>query len=453
MNTKLALYNLVNNRDYLNRCLPFIKPEYFEEKLEQRIFSYISEFVTEYNTLPNDQVIEYNASSDKNLNDSELEEIFEKWNEIKDVDCDNVTNEWLYNITEEWCKERAIFLAVSESIGIITDEKNKHKKNEIPDLLKDALSVSFDTNVGHDFIEDSKSRYEYYHKKESKIPFDIDMLNKITKGGFTHGTLNLFLGGTNSGKTLFMCHLAAGYLKQGYNVLYITLEIAEELIAQRIDANLMDMKMADVPLLDQDKYLGKIDKIRKKTIGQLKIKQYPPAAVNINHFRALLNELNLKKNFNPDIIIIDYLGITASARIKSSENSFSYYKSVAEEMRGLAVERRVPIITNHQFNRSGQYNTDVDLENISESHGISMTADFMAAIIVSEEFLEEKKVMIKQLKSRYNDPNYYNKFMIGMDREKMRLYNLEDQLENVILEVDKEDTFDSKKPKVNIDFS
>ena len=208
MNTKLALYNLVNNRDYLNRCLPFIKPEYFEEKLEQRIFSYISEFVTEYNTLPNDQVIEYNASSDKNLNDSELEEIFEKWNEIKDVDCDNVTNEWLYNITEEWCKERAIFLAVSESIGIITDEKNKHKKNEIPDLLKDALSVSFDTNVGHDFIEDSKSRYEYYHKKESKIPFDIDMLNKITKGGFTHGTLNLFLGGTNSGKTLFMCHLA-----------------------------------------------------------------------------------------------------------------------------------------------------------------------------------------------------------------------------------------------------
>ena len=453
MNTKLALYSLTNNRDYVNKVLPFIKPEYFEDKLEQRIFNYISSFVTEYNTLPNESVIEYEASQDKKLNDKELEELGELWNEIQNQDADGVTNNWLVDITEEWCKERAIFLAVSESITIITDEKNTHKKNEIPDLLKDALAVSFDTNVGHDFTEDAEHRYEYYHKKESKIPFDLEMMNKITKGGFTHGTLNLFLGGTNSGKTLFMTHLASSYLYQGYNVLYITLEIAEEEIAKRIDANLMDVKMNEVPSLARDKFLSKIEKIRAKTIGKLKIKQYPPASVNVNHFRALLNELNLKKGFVPDIIIVDYLGICLSARIKSSENSFSFYKSVAEELRGLAVERKIPVISNHQFNRSGQYNTDVDLENVSESHGIAMTADFLAAIIVTEEFIEEKKVMVKQLKSRYNDPSYYNKFMLGMDREKMRLYNLEDELENMVSTVVKDDADFSKKPKVNIDFS
>lgn len=453
MNTKLALHCLTTNRDYVNKVIPFIKPEYFEDKLEQRIFSYILNFVNEYNTLPNESVIEYEASQDKKLNDKELEEISELWNDIQKQETDGVTSNWLVDITEEWCKERAIFLAVSESITIITDDKNKHKKNEIPDLLKDALSVSFDTNVGHDFTEDAESRYDYYHKKESKIPFDLEMMNKITKGGFSHGTLNLFIGGTNSGKTLFMCHLASSYLYQGYNVLYITLEIAEEEIAKRIDANLMDIKMSEVPVMGRDKYLSKIEKIKAKTIGKLKIKQYPPASVNVNHFRALLNELNLKKSFVPDIIIVDYLGICLSSRIRSSENSFSFYKSVAEELRGLAVERKVPVISNHQFNRSGQYNTDVDLENVSESHGIAMTADFMAGIIVTEEFIEEKKVMVKQLKSRYNDPSYYNKFMLGMDREKMRLYNLEDELEKMVSSVSKDETEFSKKPKVNIDFS
>ena len=363
-----------------------------------------------------------------------------------------MTVDWLVDITEEWCKERAIFLAVSESINIITDDKKKGDKNTIPDILKDALSVSFDTNIGHDFTEDAESRFEYYHKKESKLPFDIEMLNKITKGGFTHGTLNLFLGGTNSGKTLFMCHLAASYLNHGYNVLYITLEIAEEEIAKRIDSNLMNIKMSEVTTMTKDNFLTKIEKIRAKTIGNLKIKQYPPASANINHFRALLNELNLKKSFAPDIIIVDYLGLCSSARIRSSENSFNFYKSVAEEMRGLAVEKKVPIVSNHQFNRSGQYNTDVDLENISESHGISMTADFMAAIIVTEEFIEEKKVMIKQLKSRYNDPSYYNKFMIGMDREKMKLYNLEDEHVIEMASIKEKDDVVSK-PKVNIDFS
>jgi len=450
MNTKLILNSLIKNKTYVNKVLPFLKSEYFEDNLEKSIFKYISEFITEYNTLPSDDVIEYYAAKDIKLTDDDLKEISSLWNEIIEIDTENMTVDWLVDITEEWCKERAIFLAVSESITIITDEKKKPEKNTIPDLLKEALAISFDTNVGHDFVEDAESRFEYYHKKEAKIPFDIDMLNKITKGGFTHGTLNLFLGGTNSGKTLFMTHFASSYLYQGYNVLYITLEIAEEEIAKRIDANLMNTKMSEITNLEKDNFLSKIGKIRSKTIGKLKIKQYPPASANINHFRALLNELSLKKNFVPDIIIVDYLGICLSARIRSSENSFSYYKSVAEELRGLAVERRIPIISNHQFNRSGQYNTDVDLENVSESHGIAMTADFLAAIIVTEEFIEEKKVMVKQLKSRYNDPSYYNKFMIGMDREKMKLYNLED--EDVIQTISKKEDVVSR-PKVDIDFT
>ena len=452
MNTKLILNSLIKNKSYVNKTLPFLKQEYFEDKLEKSIYSYISKFITEYNTLPSDDVVEYYAGKDNTLSDDELKELSSVWNDIINQDTENMTVDWLVDITEEWCKERAIFLAVSESINIITDDKKKGDKNTIPDILKDALSVSFDTNIGHDFTEDAESRFEYYHKKESKLPFDIEMLNKITKGGFTHGTLNLFLGGTNSGKTLFMCHLAASYLNHGYNVLYITLEIAEEEIAKRIDSNLMNIKMSEVTTMTKDNFLTKIEKIRAKTIGNLKIKQYPPASANINHFRALLNELNLKKSFAPDIIIVDYLGLCSSARIRSSENSFNFYKSVAGEMRGLAVEKKVPIVSNHQFNRSGQYNTDVDLENISESHGISMTADFMAAIIVTEEFIEEKKVMIKQLKSRYNDPSYYNKFMIGMDREKMKLYNLEDEHVIEMASIKEKDDVVSK-PKVNIDFS
>lgn len=451
MNTKLALYHLATNREYVNKTIPFMKEEYFEDKLEQRIFAYISEYVAEYNNLPNESVIEYQASQDRKLNDNELNDIALLWGEIKNQETENVSTKWLIDITETWCKERALYLAINESIMIISDDKKAHRKNELPDILKGALSVSFDTNIGHDFTNDAEDRFEYYHKKESKIPFDIEMLNKITKGGFSKGTLNMFVGGTNTGKTLFMCHLAASYLYQGFNVLYITLEIAEEEIAKRIDANLMNTNINEINTLDKKRYMSKIEQIKNKTIGQLIIKQYPPASANVNHFRALLNELELKKDFNPDIIIIDYLGICASARIKSSENPYGFFKSVAEEIRGIAIERKIPIISNHQFNRSGQYNTDVDLENISESHGISMTADFLAAIIVTEEFLEERKVMIKQLKSRYVGTDYYNKFMIGMDREKMRLYNLEDDVPSA-LENERETGF-SKKPKVNIDFS
>ena len=450
MNTKLILNQLIKNKSYVNKTLPFLKKEYFEDPLDKAIFNYISTFITDYNTLPSDDVIEYYAGRDNSLRDDELEAMSELWKEIMEVDTDNMTVDWLVDITEEWCKDRAIYLAITQSISIITDEKKKGSKNMLPDILKEALAVSFDTNVGHNYGRDASERYEYYHRKEAKLPFDIELLNKITKGGFTPGTLNLFLGGTNSGKTLFMCHLAGSYMRAGYNVLYITLEIAEELIAQRIDANLMNKKLSEVVTLTQDSFLSNVDKITKKTIGQLVIKQYPPASANINHFRALLNELSLKESFKPDVIIVDYLGLCLSARVKSAENSFNYYKSVAEEVRGLAVERQIPIISNHQFNRSGQYNTDVDLENISESHGISMTADFMAAIIVTEEFIESNRVMIKQLKSRYNDPSYYSKFMIGMDREKMRLHNLEDEeiIKTINVRID-----GHSKPETAIDFS
>ena len=450
MNTKLVLNQLIKNKNYVNKTLPFIKKDYFESHLEKAVFSYIQNFITEYNTLPSDDVIQYYASQDNDLRDDDLNEMTPLWNEIMNIDTNEMTVDWLVDITEEWCKDRAIYLAIMESISIISDDKKKGSKNALPDILKEALAVSFDTNVGHNYVHDASERYEYYHRKESKIPFDIELLNKITKGGFSPGTLNLFLGGTNSGKTLFMCHLAGSYMKAGYNVLYITLEIAEELIAQRIDANLMNKKISDVMTLTQDSFLSNVDKIKQKTIGELVIKQYPPASANINHFRALLNELSLKQSFKPDVIIIDYLGLCLSARVKSAENSFNYYKSVAEEVRGLAVERQVPVISNHQFNRSGQYNTDVDLENISESHGISMTADFMAAIIVTEEFIEAKRVMIKQLKSRYNDPSYYSKFMIGMDREKMRLHNLEEDeiVKTVNVRID-----GHSKPETQIDFS
>ena len=450
MDTKLILNQLVKNEDYVSKTLPFIKKDYFEDPLEQSIFSYIQTFRTDYNESPSTDVIKYYVSQDNDLRDDQIDEMETLWNDIIIIDTTEMTVDWLVNITEEWCKDRAMYLAVMEAIKIITDDKKKASKNTVPDIMKEALAVSFDTNVGHNYGRDASERYEYYHRKESKIPFDIELLNKITKGGFTPGTLNLFLGGTNSGKTLFMCHLAGSYMKAGYNVLYITLEIAEELIAQRIDANLMNKKLSEVISLTQDSFLSNVDKITKKTIGQLVIKQYPPASVNINHFRALLNELSLKESFKPDVIIVDYLGLCLSARVKSAENSFTYYKSVAEEVRGLAVERQIPIISNHQFNRSGQYNTDVDLENISESHGISMTADFMAAIIVTEEFIESNRVMIKQLKSRYNDPNYYSKFMIGMDREKMRLHNLEDEeiVKTINVRVD-----GHSKPETQIDFS
>jgi len=451
MNIKLLLKQLTTNREYVNKVLPFIREDYFEEKVEKAIFRYIANFINEYNTLPTENVIEYEASKDTSLNEDDLKELIRLWEDIQKEFSEDVTTGWLINITEEWCKERAIYLAVSESISIITDEKKSKGKGAIPDLLKDALSVSFDTNIGHDFSDDAEARFEYYHKKEKRLPFDIELLNKITKGGVTPGTLNILLGSTNSGKTLFLSNFAASYLQQGFNVLYITLEISEEEIAKRIDSNLMNVAMGDIYSLSRDEYLKKIEKIRKKTIGKLIIKQYPTGAGNTILFRSLLNELQLKKNFVPDVILIDYLTICSSSRIRTSENSYSFYKSVAEEVRGLAVDLKIPIWSVIQTNRGAQGASDMELSDVAESHAISMTADFMLAIITTPEFIEEQKVMLKQLKSRYADPNYYNKIMIGMDRSRMKLYNLEDEIEKTVINTLGRTTFE--KPKVEIDFS
>ena len=446
MNTQLIFKQLFSDKEYLNKVLPFLKEEYFESKVEQALFRYVSTFVTKYNKLANESVVEYLATNDSSLHPDDLDELSVYWDSIQENKDENDVN-WLVEITEEWCKERAIHIAVAESISIITEESKKNLKGSIPNLLKDALAVSFDSNVGHDFILDAAKRFEYYHKKEVKVPFDIELLNKVTNGGFSQGTLNLFIGGTNTGKTLFMCHLAGSYLKNGYNVLYITLEMAEEEIAKRIDANIMNVRMNEVFSLKKDTFRSNIERIKSKTIGRLLIKQYPPAAANINHFRALLNELQLKKGFKPDIIIVDYLGLCSSARLRSSENSFKFYQSVSEELRGLAIEQKIPIISNHQTNRSGQYSTDIDLNDVSESHGISMTVDFMAALIVSEELIKEKKLIIKQLKSRYNDATtYYNKFVVGMDREYMRLFDVEGEFQTKQKEP-------APKPTVDIDFN
>ena len=453
MNNKLILRQLTTNREYVNRVLPFLKVEYFQDKLEQAAFRYISEFINKYNELPAENVIEYDASRDDSLTEDDLQDLVKLWQGVMEESTENVSTKWMIDTTEEWCKERAIYLAVSESISIITDEKKVDLTGAIPDMLKDALAVSFDTNIGHDFMDDAEPRYEYYHKREKRIPFDIELLNKITKGGVTPGTLNILVGGTNSGKTLFLTNFASSYLQQGFNVLYITLEISEEEIAKRVDANLMNVSMNDIYDLRRDDYLKKIEKIRKKTIGKLIIKQYPTGAANTIHFRSLINELQLKKNFTPDIILIDYLTICSSSRVRSSENSYSLYKSVAEEIRGFAVELGIPIWSVIQTNRGGQGASDMELSDVAESHAISMTADFMLGIIVTPEFVEEKKVMLKQMKSRYNDPNYYNKIMIGMDRSRMKLYNLENELQTAMINTSNTVIRTDQKPKLEIDFS
>ena len=453
MNTNLILKQLTTNREYVNRVLPFLKVEYFQDKLEQAAFRYISEFINKYNELPAENVIEYDASRDNSLTEDDLQDLVKLWQGVMEESTENVSTKWMIDTTEEWCKERAIYLAVSESISIITDEKKVDLTGAIPDMLKDALAVSFDTNIGHDFVDDAEPRFDYYHKREKRIPFDIELLNKITKGGVTPGTLNILVGGTNSGKTLFLSNFAASYLQQGFNVLYITLEISEEEIAKRVDANLMNVSMNDIYDLKRDDYLKKIEKIRKKTIGKLIIKQYPTGAANTIHFRSLINELQLKKNFTPDIILIDYLTICSSSRVRSSENSYSLYKSVAEEIRGFAVELGIPIWSVIQTNRGGQGASDMELSDVAESHAISMTADFMLGIIVTPEFVEEKKVMLKQMKSRYNDPNYYSKIMIGMDRSRMKLYNLENELQTAMINTSNTVITPDKKPKLEIDFS
>lgn len=421
---KLILKNLVHNDSYARKVLPFIKEEYFHDVSEKHVFKQIFKFIGDYNALPSHEALEIdleNSSLQQNIFDAAKRCILE----LKDPP-KKVSEQWLIDETEKFCKDRALVNAIQESI-LINSGESKFSKEQLPDILRDALSVSFDTNIGHDFLEDSNDRYEFYHKKEDKIPFDIELLNRITRGGVSRKSLNVIMGGVGVGKTLVMTHMAAANLMAGKNVLYITMEMAEEKIAQRIDANLLNTMIEDLEQLPKDAYDKKVEKIRKRTVGKLIIKEFPTASAHVGHFRHLLNELNLKKNFVPDIIYIDYLNICSSSRFKigSNINSYTYIKSIAEELRGLAIEKVVPIITATQFNREGYDNTDPGLTNTSESFGLPATADLMLGVVTSDELQELNQYMFKQLKNRYADVSVCRKFLIGVDRSRMKLYDVE----------------------------
>ena len=421
---RTALTNLICNEDYARKVLPFIKSNYFDEREEQIIFEEISNFVDKYQKIPTQTSLEIEVGERKDLNETEHKKIVDI---IKTLNPMEVDFDWLVDHTEKFCKDKAIYNAIVDGIKIIDGKDSKRKPDAIPEILTDALSVSFDNSVGHDYIEDAESRFDYYHRVEERIPFDLDFFNKITKGGLPPKTLNIALAGTGVGKSLFMCHMAANCLSQGKNVLYITLEMAEERIAERIDANLMNVSMEDLQSLAKQMFTDKMSKITKKTKGKLIVKEYPTATAHSSHFRGLIKELAIKKSFRPDIIFIDYLNICASSRFKGAQNvnSYMYVKAIAEELRGLAVETNVPIMSATQTTRSGFVSTDVGLEDTSESFGLPATADLMFALISTEELEELNQICVKQLKNRYNDPTMNKRFVIGIDRAKMRLYDVE----------------------------
>jgi len=420
------LKNLIYNEEYARKVVPFIRQDYFSDLTERNVFREISDFTNKYKSLPTHEALVINFTESKSLTEPEVRNAIALLNEIHE-DKDPSEQQWLTEQTEKFCQDKAIYNAIMESVSILDDKTHKKSKGEIPKLLSDALGVSFDSSVGHDYLNDSDSRYDFYHRVESRIRFDLDLFNKITKGGFPNKTLNIALAGTGVGKSLFMCHCSAASLSQGKNVLYITMEMAEERIAERIDANLLNVNLNELQTLTREEYLRKFDVLKDKTQGKLIIKEYPTASAHAGHFRSLLNELKLKKNFTPDIIFIDYLNICCSSRIKmgATVNSYSYIKSIAEELRGLAVEFGVPVVSATQTTRSGFSNTDVGLEDTSESFGLPATADFMFALISTEELDQLNQIMVKQLKNRYGDPNLYKRFVVGVDRSKMRLYDAE----------------------------
>lgn len=432
----LILSNLLNNETYVRKVIPFLKDEYFSDWAEKKVFRNIQQFVDEYNSPPTVEALSIILQNDKTLTEDE----FIRTNEIVSALIKTDTNqEWLITETEKFCKDKAVYNAIVQSIQIIDGKDEKLSNEAIPDILKDALAISFDNSVGHDYLTDSDDRFEFYHKSEERIPFDLDMFNKITKGGLPNKTLNIALAGTGVGKSLFMCHMAAGAMSQGKNVLYITMEMAEERIAERIDANLMNVTMDDLKNLPKQMFDDRISRIKNKTEGKLIIKEYPTASAHSGHFRALLNELNLKKEFRPDIIFIDYLNICASSRFKmsGSVNSYIYIKGIAEELRGLAVEFNVPIVSATQTTRSGYANSDMELTDTSESFGLPATADFMFGIISTEDLEKLGQLLIKQLKNRYNDPSQHKRFVIGVDRAKMRLYDVDISAQKNILQEEK----------------
>ena len=455
---KTILKNLIHNEEYTRKVLPFIKPEYFSDQTEKIVFKEVFEFVNKYKNLPTHEALVINFTEAKNLTEPQVKDSIELLNEIKQDKEETVELKWLTEHTEKFCQDKAIYNAIMESVSILDDKKGNKTKGEIPQLLADALGVSFDSHVGHDYMQDFDDRYDFYHRVESRLKFDLDIFNKITKGGLPIKTLNIALAGTGVGKSLFMCHCAASSLSQGSNVLYITLEMAEEKIAERIDANLLNITMDELHTIPKEDYERKFSTLKNKVQGKLIIKEYPTASASTLHFRALLNELALKKNFRPDIIFIDYLNICASSRIRpgGNVNSYTYIKSIAEELRGLAVEFNLPVVSATQTTRSGYSNSDVDLTDTSESFGLPATADFMFALITNEELEELGQIMVKQLKNRYSDPNYYKRFVVGVDRSKMRLYDTEQSAQDDIIDSGQPDepinTFGNRESKFNKNF-
>jgi len=430
---KTILSNLIHNEEFCRKVVPFLKTEYFSDRKEAVIVSELIKFFIDYNKPATAEILAIEIGNRTDLNDKDIPEL-EVY--INDLTSKETNVDWLLGETEKFCRDKAVYNAILHSIKIIDGGDKVNTKDSIPSILSDALAVSFDNHVGHDYIEDYDERYDFYHRIEEKIPFDLDMFNKITKGGLSKKTLNVVLAGTGVGKSLFMCHVAASTLMQGKNVLYITMEMAEERIAERIDANLMNIGMDELKVIDKDLYSSRFSKVSKKTQGKLIIKEYPTAGAHAGHFKALMEELKQKKKFVPDMVIIDYLNICSSSRMKqgANVNSYTYIKSIAEELRGLAVEYAVPILSATQTTRSGFSNTDVELTDTSESFGLPATVDFMFALISSEELEALNQLLVKQLKNRYGDPAYYKKFVIGVDRSKMKLYNLEAQAQQNISE-------------------
>ena len=418
------LRNLIHDEDFLRKVLPFIKEDYFEERVEKIIFQEIASFALEYDKVLTPEILSIEIQNREDLSEQEFKDAANTVDILRESE---THTQWLLDTVEKWCRDRAIYLALMESISIADGKDSKKTRDAIPSILSDALAVSFDNHIGHDYLEDYEQRYESYHKKEDKIPFDLDYFNKITKGGLPNKTLNVALAGTGVGKSLFMCHFASSVLLQGKNVLYITLEMAEERIAERIDANLLNVNIKDIVDLPRPIFENKVSNLAKKTQGSLIIKEYPTASAHSGHFKALLNELALKKSFRPDIIFIDYLNICASSRYRGAigVNSYSYIKAIAEELRGLAVEAEVPIVSATQTTRSGYGSSDVDITDTSESFGLPATADLMFALISTEDLEGLGQIMVKQLKNRYNDPTLNKRFVVGIDRAKMRLYDCE----------------------------
>ena len=440
------LRSLAHNEEFSRKVLPFIRSEYFTDYTEKVVFEEICKFIFKYNKLPTQEVLRVEVDGRSDLNETSYKDVTNYVNNLEKTVLDFT---WLSDITEKWCRDKAIYLALMESISIVDGNDDKKTKDAIPSILSDALAVSFDTNVGHDYLQDYQERYDFYHQTEEKIPFDLEFFNKITKGGLPNKTLNIALAGTGVGKSLFMCHMGASCLLQGKNVLYITCEMAEEKIAERIDANLLNVNIQEIQNMPKSMFENKVTNLSKKTQGTLIIKEYPTATAHSGHFKSLLNELALKKSFRPDIIFIDYLNICASSRYRGnlSVNSYSYIKAIAEELRGLAVETNVPIVSATQTTRSGYGSSDVELTDTSESFGLPATADLMFALISTEELESLGQIMVKQLKNRYNDPTMNKRFVVGIDRAKMRLYDCEQSAQADILDSGQDEEYNYEEKK------